>query len=618
MAKNVVSKNWSSWIRASDGYLRSDDPYGLYGSVPAITSLSVGASAVGDWNNFPGAAMVINTAFADSTGARLRRVTNATYPVAANAQAFMDYASGGPRISTVHQDGATYWITACCGNSVYAAKYTRGVGVDSSTWRALPVATAGNLQYCFSVKSGEYHIVYLAVANGNEIRRYNLNTQAYETTAVFTGANAATSSGGGNPGWLQSSWDGDRLVWMAPYTVPAPYTFTANAATDIVTNNSLATGVRVQLTTTGTLPAGLSLATNYYIISVDSSQAKLATSLANAIAGVAIDITTAGSGTHTLTACINLNHLTVSTGTLITYNCAPGTVLNDIRMVRGTTRVVAGASNNNLAMFWFVDSAKLTAEGAGTRAGHSECGETLYYSFDPDSASFPLAKQTAGSAPASDGGAWGGSRTDTWNAGSGAQLNDDDQHPNMSWNQTGAGTAEWYCFDAGDIVSKDRVTANSWSIDSGAVYQTAVTFNTPQYGSYSRGVTGVLVWNGTTGSGSQITGKLALAASRAAMTAGTFYWNGTTLYAWMLDSTTPSGKTILKAPALLSESLGYAKADGTDSRRLCFMYRETQDTTYSHRGFASWSPDGKLAMFNSNLGTYSGRVDVIVCEVPLA
>ena len=593
-------------------------PLSVIGSAPDLSALPVGDSSVGDWNNFPGASMSLNSGFVDLTGAVLRRVTNDTYPVAANAQAYMDYASGGPRISIAHPDGVTYWITACAGSSVYAAKYTRGVGVDSSTWRVLPVASAGNLQYCFSVKSGEHHIVYVAVSNGNEIRRYNLNTQAYETTALFTGANAATSSGGGNPGWMQSSWDGDRLVWMAPYAVPAPFAFTANAGTDIVTNNSLATGVRVQATTTGTLPAGLSLATNYYIIAIDSAQAKLASSLANAVAGTPIDITDAGTGTHTFTACINLNHLTLSSGTLVTYNCSPGNVLNDIRMMRGATRIVAGASNNNLAMFWFVDLGKMTAEGVGTRAGHSECGESLYYAFDPDTAAYPLAKQTAGLAPASDNGAWAGSRTNTWNAGGGTQLNDDDQHPNMSWNQSGAGATEWYCFDSSDIITKDRVTADAWSVDAGSVYRTAVTFNSPQYGNNTRGVTGVLRWNGTTGVGSQITGKLTLAASRLAMTAGTFFWDGTTLYAWMPDSTTPNGKTILKAPALLAESLGYAKVDGTTSRRLCYMYRDTQDVTYSRRGFGNWSPDGKLAMFGSNLGSYSGRSDVLVCEVPLA
>jgi hypothetical protein len=84
-------------------------------------------------------------------------------------------------------------------------------------------------------------------------------------------------------------------------------TFTADAGTDIITMTSTAnipsnilTGTRVRLTTTTTLPAGLSLATDYYVIKVTDSTFKLATSYANAIAGTAINITDAGTGTHTM------------------------------------------------------------------------------------------------------------------------------------------------------------------------------------------------------------------------------------------------------------------------------------------------------------------------------
>lgn len=84
-------------------------------------------------------------------------------------------------------------------------------------------------------------------------------------------------------------------------------TFTADAGTDIITMTSttnipsnILTGTRVRLTTTTTLPAGLALATDYYVIKVTDSTFKLATSYANAIAGTAIDITSAGTGTHTM------------------------------------------------------------------------------------------------------------------------------------------------------------------------------------------------------------------------------------------------------------------------------------------------------------------------------
>lgn len=84
-------------------------------------------------------------------------------------------------------------------------------------------------------------------------------------------------------------------------------TFTADASTDTCTYTSTAnipsnvlTGTRVRFTTSGTLPAGLSLATDYYIIKVTDSTFKVATSYANAVAGTQIDITDAGTGTHTM------------------------------------------------------------------------------------------------------------------------------------------------------------------------------------------------------------------------------------------------------------------------------------------------------------------------------
>ena len=85
-------------------------------------------------------------------------------------------------------------------------------------------------------------------------------------------------------------------------------TFTADAGTDVCTWTSTAnipsnilTGTRVRLTTTTTLPAGLATATDYYVIVLSSTTFSLATSYANAVAGTAINITDAGTGTHTVT-----------------------------------------------------------------------------------------------------------------------------------------------------------------------------------------------------------------------------------------------------------------------------------------------------------------------------
>lgn len=99
---------------------------------------------------------------------------------------------------------------------------------------------------------------------------------------------------------------GYSVVVTTTNALPAAKTFAASAVnttaeTATITAHPYVTGVLGQLTTTGGLPAGLATSTNYYIIAVDADTVKFATSLANALAGTAIDLTTQGTGNHTFT-----------------------------------------------------------------------------------------------------------------------------------------------------------------------------------------------------------------------------------------------------------------------------------------------------------------------------
>lgn len=58
---------------------------------------------------------------------------------------------------------------------------------------------------------------------------------------------------------------------------------------------------KVRFTSSGTLPTGLSLNTDYWLVRQSATTAKVATSFANAIAGTFVAFTDAGTGTHTLT-----------------------------------------------------------------------------------------------------------------------------------------------------------------------------------------------------------------------------------------------------------------------------------------------------------------------------
>lgn len=111
---------------------------------------------------------------------------------------------------------------------------------------------------------------------------------------------AATNSG-------TSDNNSPDLSGSANATVAANTTFTdANvvAATDIVTvaSHGYVSGTGVELTTTGTLPAGLTLTTLYFLNALTGSTLTFHTNVADALAGTnPVNITAAaGGGTHTI------------------------------------------------------------------------------------------------------------------------------------------------------------------------------------------------------------------------------------------------------------------------------------------------------------------------------
>ena len=65
-------------------------------------------------------------------------------------------------------------------------------------------------------------------------------------------------------------------------------------------SHTMVTGSPIQFATTSALPTGLAVATTYYVINTGSTTTfRVASSLANALAGTAIATSSAGSGTHT-------------------------------------------------------------------------------------------------------------------------------------------------------------------------------------------------------------------------------------------------------------------------------------------------------------------------------
>lgn len=83
-------------------------------------------------------------------------------------------------------------------------------------------------------------------------------------------------------------------------------TFTASSSTGLLLTytNDFTTYTQVRFTTTGVLPTGLVAGTDYWLVRQSGTTAKVATSIANAVAGTVIAYTDAGTGTHTMTVQI--------------------------------------------------------------------------------------------------------------------------------------------------------------------------------------------------------------------------------------------------------------------------------------------------------------------------
>lgn len=81
-------------------------------------------------------------------------------------------------------------------------------------------------------------------------------------------------------------------------------TFTASSSSGLLLTytNDFASGTKVRFTNSGgALPTGLSAGTDYWLVRVSSTTARVATSYANYVAGTVVSYTDAGTGTHTMT-----------------------------------------------------------------------------------------------------------------------------------------------------------------------------------------------------------------------------------------------------------------------------------------------------------------------------
>lgn len=140
-------------------------------------------------------------------------------------------------------------------------------------------------------------------------------------------------------------------------TIATPAVFT-------LASHNLITGSQVHLTTTGALPTGLSINTNYFLVSTGVNTFNLATTYANATAASPVVIATSGSqsGVHTLT------YAPYGVASVSTFK------LPDMR---GRAPIGAGTGRN------IADSANLSARPLGAKISDGET-HTLITSEMPD------------------------------------------------------------------------------------------------------------------------------------------------------------------------------------------------------------------------------------------
>ena len=294
-----------------------------------VTSASHGCND-GDYVNFMGAVALSNQTFTRSTATNFVLTT----ALAANTPVIL---SSTGTLPTGLTDGVQYYIKVVSGTTVQFANVPNGAAISTSTAGSGTFSlyvnsglTTAILNSSFAVtvvNSNSYTITTSVAAGvydtGNGGTTVNASYEihiGYNTAQAISGWGAGTWGSGtwgyGTTGtisgrlWYQNNFGQDLIYgyrggplyyWSASIgSVPAQVTITI-AAPGVVTISSGATislGTAVVLSSTGTLPTGLTIGTVYYAGGISGATFKLATTYANAIAGTFITTSGTQSGTQ--------------------------------------------------------------------------------------------------------------------------------------------------------------------------------------------------------------------------------------------------------------------------------------------------------------------------------
>ncbi len=302
-----------------------------YGSTTVTVTDTAHGCATGDYVNFLGAVALSNQTFTRSTATNFVLST----ALAANIPVRL-YASAAGALPTGLIEGVEYYIQVVSGTTVQFATVPSGAAVSTSTAGSGTfylyvntglTATVLNQSFPVTVLTVDTYTITTSVAAGTyDTGNGGTNVNAYYEIPVGAD-NPQTISGWGAGSWSSGSWGtgqssvslarfwyqnnfGQDLVygyrggvmyyWNQAYSIsPSAVTITI-AAPGVVTatGSALTAGMALKLSTTGTLPTGLTSGTVYYVGGVSGATFKLATSFANALAGTYITTTGTQTGTH--------------------------------------------------------------------------------------------------------------------------------------------------------------------------------------------------------------------------------------------------------------------------------------------------------------------------------
>jgi hypothetical protein len=299
-----------------------------YNSTTVTVTSAAHGCVTGDYVNFLGAVALSNQTFTRSTATNFVLST----ALAANTPVRL-YASTGGALPTGLLEGVEYYIKVVSGTTIQFATVVGGSAVSTSTAGSGTfylyvntglTAAVLNQSFAVTVTGVNTFTITTPVAagtydtgSGGTVNAYYEIPVGLDTTQAISGWGAG-SWGSGSWGigtssnaiariWYQNNFGQDLIYgyrggamyyWNQLFGA-TPSALTITIATSVIsyTAGTLIQGMAIILSTTGSLPTGLTSGTVYYV-GVSGATFKLATTFANALAGTFITMSGTQSGTH--------------------------------------------------------------------------------------------------------------------------------------------------------------------------------------------------------------------------------------------------------------------------------------------------------------------------------